>query len=78
VLLIIGFICWALGAFIWADANSAIHQILAAILVLNGTVLVAANQVTSYMSSLVTEVKELKSICTTNGGGKKPELLFKD
>jgi len=57
MLAIIGFLCWASGVLIWVGSASAIHEILAAVIVLNGTVLVAANQITSYLSSCIEAIR---------------------
>lgn len=55
---IMGFACWAFGVLIWAGGSSAIHEILAAIIILNGTVLIAASQITSYLVGLLAEIRD--------------------
>lgn len=58
----LGFICWMAAAAVVMTGNSAIHEILGAIIALNGTVLVAAQHVTHYVCEMNENTKSLNTI----------------
>ena len=57
MLVVFGFGSWIIAIFVWVGAQSAIHQILAAILALNGSVLLGAGQLSYDLASLKSDIQ---------------------
>lgn len=47
----LGLLSWGLGVLIWASGKSAIHEILSAIIILNGSVLLSAGHLSGLLAA---------------------------
>lgn len=57
---ILGVLSWIFGALVWISGKSAIHEILAAIIILNGSVLIAGAQASWVLGAIKEKLIEKK------------------
>lgn len=57
---ILGVLSWIFGALVLSSGKSAIHEILAAIIILNGSVLIAWAQASSVLGAIKEKLIEKK------------------